>query len=110
MKLRPDFLIPRSYRLLNEEESTQLVNSRFHGPGAPDDKSKAPSPKLARLFSQTPDLIRLSPVFFDTKHTLAVVLLSNYCGGLCGGERWHTLVKRGNVWLDQDWTRCSTIS
>ncbi len=66
---------------------------------------------MAALWSrQTPDLPILSQVFFDNSHTLALVLISNYCGGLCSGEKWHVLLKRNEPWVAQDWTRCMTIS
>jgi tetratricopeptide (TPR) repeat protein len=102
VQLRPDFRITRPYKLLSDADTQQFVNFRFRG--------AAPDPKLARLFSETPDLIRLSQVFFDQNHTLAMVLVSNYCGGLCGGEKWRILIKRKGVWVDQDWARCMTIS
>jgi hypothetical protein len=78
------------------------VNFRFRG--------TAPDPSLTKIFTQTPDLIRLSPVFFSKDHTLAMVLVSNYCGSLCGGERWHVLIRRNDAWTGENWVVCSTIS
>jgi cytochrome c biogenesis protein CcmG, thiol:disulfide interchange protein DsbE len=101
-RLEPRFYISRPYRLLNSEEGGQSTQSRFQG--------KEPGPELAALFRQTPDLFRLSQVFFNHDHTLAMVLVSNYCGGLCGGEKWRVLVKRNGAWVDEDWTTCETIS
>jgi tetratricopeptide (TPR) repeat protein len=102
VKLQSRLRITRPFRLLTSAECDQFVDWRFRG--------KKPSPELAALFAQTPDLIRLSQVFFDRDHTLAMVLVSNYCGGLCGGELWHILVKRNGSWVDENWTRCRTIS
>ena len=103
VQLRPDFRIPRPYRLLSEKESEEFVNLRFRG-SAPTDA------RLAPLFKQTVDLIHLSQVFFDHDHTLAMVLVSNYCGGLCGGEKWRVLTKRNGIWVDENWAGCMTIS
>lgn len=102
VRLEPRFRITRRYKLLNHTESQQFGDFRFRG--------KQPPPGLAALFHQTPDLIRLSPVFFSDDHTMAIVLVSNYCGGLCGGEKWRILVKRNGAWIDEDWTACTTIS
>jgi peroxiredoxin len=102
VKLQSRFAITRAFRLLTSAECDQFVQSRFRG--------KQPSPELTRLFAQTPDLIRLSQVFFNSNHTLAMVLVSNYCGGLCGGEKWRILAKRNNGWVDEDWSTCTTIS
>ena len=102
VKLQPRFRILRPFRLLTSAECEQFVQFRFRG--------KEPSPELTRLFAQTPDLIRLSQVFFNRDHTLAMVLVSNYCGGLCGGERWRILLKRNGSWIDEDWSTCMTIS
>lgn len=101
-QLEPRFRITRPYTLLTEVESNQFGDFRFRG--------KEPNPALARLFRQTPDLIRLSQVFFSQDHTVAMVLVSNYCGGLCGGEKWRILIKRNGAWIDEDWVGCMTIS
>lgn len=101
-RLEPRFRINRPYKLLNAQECSQFADSRF--------REKQPSPELAELFKKTPDLIRVSPVFFSEDHTVAMVLVSNYCGGLCGGEKWRVLVKRNGAWLDRDWVSCWTVS
>ena len=36
---------------------------------------------------------------FDSKHTHAVVYVSDYCGGLCGAETLFALRKDGDRWL-----------
>lgn len=82
--LEPRFRIKRPYKLLTDDEAQQFVKARAEHE-APRD------PALAKLFVETPDLIRISQVFFDKKRTVALVLVSNYCGGLCGGEIWHAL-------------------
>jgi hypothetical protein len=101
-RLQPRFRITRPYKLLNDAESKQFGEFRFRG--------KEPDPTLAALFRRTPDLIRLSQVFFSEDHTVAMVLVSNYCGGLCGGEKWRILVKRNGAWIDEDWVGCMTMS
>ncbi|HEY7306327.1 MAG TPA: hypothetical protein VH601_19540 [Bryobacteraceae bacterium] len=101
-RLQPRFHITRPYKLLSEAEARQFTDFRFRG--------KQPDSRLSELFRQTPDLIRLSQVFFSKDHTVAMVLVSNYCGGLCGGEKWRMLVKRNGVWIDKEWARCTIIS
>ena len=79
------------------------MNFRFRG-------AKSTDPRLANLFAQTMDLVRLSQVFFDHDHTLALVLVSNYCGGLCWGEKWRVLTQHKGAWMDENWTSCMTVS
>ncbi len=101
------FHILRPYRLLNDEECSGFTDFRFRG--------KEPSAELGAIFRQTPDRIRLSQFFFSQvfcskDQMLALVLVSNYCGGLCGGEKWRVLIKRSGAWVDEDWIRCFTVS
>lgn len=40
--------------------------------------------------------IRLSPVYFDRHHTLALVLMSNFRGSLCGARLQNRLLTTGD--------------
>ncbi len=57
------------------------------------------------------DLISLSNVYFDEKHTLALVMQSAYCGNLCGYQTWRVFEKSADGrWIEQNWMRCFTVS
>lgn len=101
-KLAPRFTISRTYRMLTKAEADEFSNFRFRG--------KKPSGANAKLFRQSEDLIRLGRVFFNSDRTLALVMVSNYCGGLCGGQDWRVLEKRQGAWVTLPWNQCMTVS
>jgi len=61
-------------------------------------------------FEEATDLIRLSNVGFICDRSLAILVVANYCGTLCGGEKWHTFKCKGNEWVEQQLDGCFVIS
>ena len=89
----------RKVRLLNETEEKRLENWLFSGKDRPE-------PSLA----DATDIIRLSRVGFSSDRTLAIVIVSNYCGGLCGSERWRVFKRNKDGWVEQQWNKCLILS
>lgn len=50
------------------------------------------------------DIIRLSNVGFSHDRSLAIVIVSNYCGNMCGGEKWRIFTRSDNGWAEQQYT------
>lgn len=88
----------RKVRLLNEAEEKHLESLLFGG--------KEPEPPLA----DATDIIRLSNVGFSRDRVLAIVVVSNYCGGLCGSERWRIFKRTQDGWVEQQWNKCLIVS
>jgi hypothetical protein len=107
IQLRPAFHILRPYKLVTDAEARLFQTSRI---GDKRVSNPTPTPALTRLFAQASDIIRLGPVFFNHQRTLAIVSVSNWCGGLCGGQAWRIFIKRDHVWIEQSWSRCTLVS
>lgn len=101
-KLEPRFTIEQPYHLLTKAETDEFTDFQM--------QRKKPSRAHAKLFRQTDDLIRLGRVFFNRDRTLAIALMSHWCGGLCGEEYWGVYEKREGVWVPLDWNQCSVMS
>jgi hypothetical protein len=57
------------------------------------------------FYKQYPDsggYVEVSAVGFDRSKTQAMVYVSHYCGGLCGGGSYHLLEKSGGTWREAD--------
>ncbi len=91
----------RKLRLLNEAQEKGLENWLFGG-------TKAPEPEPS--WADATDIIRLSRVGFSSDRRLAIVVVSNYCGGLCGSERWRIFKRNKDGWVEQPWNKCFIVS
>jgi len=89
----------RKVRLLNRDEEKHLQDWLFNGKNRPE-------PSLA----EATDIIRLSRVGFSSDRSLAIVVVSNYCGGLCGSERWRIFKRSNDRWVEQRWNKCFILS
>lgn len=89
----------RKVRLLNEVEEKQVEARLF------DRKTR-----LQPMLADATDIIRLSRVGFNNDRSLAIVVVSNYCGGLCGSERWRIFKRSKGEWVEQHWNRCEVVS
>jgi len=89
----------RKVKLLNKNEEGRVEEWLFNG-------QTRPEPPL----DEATDIIRLSNVGFSGDRLLAIVTVSNYCGGLCGSERWRIFKRTKDGWTEQPWNRCVTVS
>ena len=89
----------KEVRLVNSDEEKQIVDHLFRGKPIDD-------PKL----TEAGDIVRLSPVGFSHDGKLAIMVVSNYCGGLCGGEKWRVFARAETTWKEQQWGSCFIIS
>jgi hypothetical protein len=86
-------------RLLNRDEEKHLQDWFFNGKNRPE-------PSLA----EATDIIRLSRVGFSSDRSLAIVVVSNYCGAQCGSERWRIFKRSNDRWVEQRWNKCFILS
>ncbi len=93
------FTLDRPFRLINEDQQRQISDKLFRGTPPKD-----PSLKDAT------DIITVGNVAFSKDRSLAMVVISNYCGGLCGGEKWRIFKRGAKGWVEKNWGRCSIIS
>ncbi len=54
-------------------------------------------------YEGAPSLYGFSPVFFNKSHTVALVYLTHYCGGLCGEGFWVALALENGRWKQLQW-------
>ncbi len=86
-------------RFLNEGEQTEFESTRFQ---------RAPS---VDKYKGAPALYGFSQVYFNARHTTALVYATHWCGGLCGQGMWVAPRKdaSGN-WKTLRWNAISWIS
>jgi hypothetical protein len=64
----------------------------------------------AAEFDGIPSIDTFSPVFFNRSQTLAMVYVSEYCGGLCANARWVVLERKESGWKPLPWVHTFMIS
>jgi hypothetical protein len=65
-------------------------------------------PAFYRRFPDSGGYVEVSAVGFARSKTRAMVYVSHYCGGLCGGGSYHLLEKVGGAWREADVPGVST--
>jgi hypothetical protein len=102
-QLRDEFNFKeRKLRLLTPREENPL-QKRLSG-------LSPAAPISATSLKEATDVIRLSNIGFSRDRSLAIVAVSNYCGSLCGGEKWHIFKRDGNGWVEREFDGCTAIS
>ena len=91
--------LERPYQLITKAQEEQLGMKFFRGEKPAD-----------RSLGLATDIVRVSAVGFSADRSLAILVVSNYCGGLCGGEKWHILKRTEKGWVEQKWSSCIVIS
>lgn len=86
-------------RLLNEDEQREFQNSR-----GPEKTSTAEKYKGAGA------LYAFSEIYFNDRHTVALVYATHWCGNLCGQGFWVALQLRDGRWKPLRWNSVSWIS
>ena len=76
--------------LLNGNEQETFRKSRFDGTPAPE-------------FKGAPALYGFSEVYFNAKHTVALVYATHWCGALCGEGFWLGLTLQDGKWKRAQW-------
>jgi len=65
-------------------------------------------PAFYQRYPDSGGYVEVSAVGFDPSKTRAMVYVSHYCGGLCGGGSYHLLEKSGGAWREADVPGVST--
>lgn len=85
--------------LLTPEEESAVLQKLADGRPVSD-------PQL----QEATDIIRLSNVGFNSDRSLAILIVSNYCGVVCGSEEWRVFKHGAKGWIEQPWNRCAVVS
>lgn len=98
--LVPAFNISHPYKLLNASDVADFIELHTLG--------RTPYIKNTdELLRKTPDLWRLTDVYFNGNHTLALTAISTFCGGLCGMMSWKIFEKtEDGAWKERPWVTC----
>ena len=89
---RKGFHIEHAFTLLTPDEVQQLRDAK---------SSVAVSSSMQTEWSAYPGITFFSEVYFDSKHTVALVYRSEWCAHLCSAGTWIYLEKQGNRWVQQ---------
>jgi hypothetical protein len=92
-------------RLLNAEEQQRFMRSRGTREVQPDGVAR-PEPE----FKGAPSLYAFSAVYFNAKHTVALVYATHFCGVLCGEGLWFALALEDGKWKQVRWKASAWIS
>jgi len=65
--------------------------------------SKSAPPEILKKYKGAPALYAFSGVYFNHNHRVAVVYVTQWCGGLCGEGFWVAFTNDGTGWVEQDW-------
>ena len=65
-------------------------------------------PAFYQRYPDSGGYVEVSAVGFNPSKTRAMVYVSHYCGGLCGGGSYHLLEKSGGAWREADVPGVST--
>lgn len=91
--------LPVPVRLLNSKQQAEFGTTRgFPERNAEDNYKGAPA------------LYGFSEVYFNAKHTVALVYATHYCGSLCGEGFWIALALEGGEWKRLRWKTNGWIS
>lgn len=91
--------------LLNKDQQGEFQRSRFgSNPNDPENKV------LTEKYKGAPGLYTFSEVYFNARHTVALVYAGVWCGGLCGQWRWNTFRLIEGQWKPIRWNSTVTMS
>ena len=86
--------------LLTSDERTEFEDSRSE---KADESAKAKYRGASGLYG-------FSEVYFNDRHTVALVYATHWCGGLCGEGFWFAFVLDDGRWKQQQWATTHWIS
>lgn len=89
---RKGFHIDHAFTLLTPDQVQQLRDAK---------SSVSVSSSTQTEWSAYPGITFFSEVYFDSKHTVALVYRSEWCAHLCSAGSWIYLEKQGNRWVQQ---------
>lgn len=89
---RGGFHLDHAFRLLTSTQIQELRAART---------SPAAASATQAEWSGYPGVTFFSEVYFDKKHTAALVYRSEWCAHLCSAGTWIYLEKQGNRWVQQ---------
>jgi hypothetical protein len=69
-----------------------------------------PEPTAEDKYKGAPALYGFSEVYFNAKHTVALVYATHYCGSRCGEGFWIALTLEGGEWKGLPWKTSGWIS
>ena len=97
--LERNFTIKKPYELLTPQGVNDFI-TQHSGPYIPP-----------KEFPQSAiDLFRLTDVYFDHDHTLALTAISTFCGSTCGMAQWKVFEKTKGGWQEKPWVTCGSIA
>ena len=85
------FSTPAPVRILSPEEQDEFRAALLPGSTAMEKYRGAPA------------LYSFSQVYFNNRHTVALVYASQSCGSLCGEGAWHAFALEGGHWKALHW-------
>ena len=86
-------------RLLTPEEQKEFQSTRY-----------GKTPDAQERYKGAPALYAFSEVYFNTRHTVALVYARHWCGGLCGQGLWIAVALENGHWKRLPWNATSWIS
>jgi hypothetical protein len=99
IRLTPEgFRLSVPFSLLTESEQAQFVTSALNLNAAVDNAANL-------KFSGAPGINKFSQVYFNQKHSLAMVYTEQWCGGLCGSFHWVVLELKNEQWTVLPWVQ-----
>jgi hypothetical protein len=93
--------LPVPVRLLTPAEQHEFQSTRF---------STAKDSTAAAKYNGAPALYGFSQVYFNARHTVAIVYATHWCGSLCGEGFWIALALENGQWKSLNWSSLSWIS
>lgn len=74
------------------------------------EQSRFANSEIAAKYKGAPALYGFSEVYFNLRHTVALVYATHWCGGLCGQGMWMALALQDGHWKPLHWPSVSWIS
>ena len=103
------FKLSTPFVLLNQEQ-TRLYESNILGLMFLGQKISEAEQDMRRLVSGAGGLTKFSEVYFNPRHTMAMVYTVQDCGPNCGAGYWVVLERKDSRWRDLHWLSPGWIS
>jgi len=108
--LTPDgFKLPTPFVLLNQEQ-TRLYGSNIIGLMVLGETMSKAEQDMRQLVSGAVGLNKFSEVYFNSRHTMAMVYTVQECGPTCGAGYWVVLGRKDGRWKDLHWMSPGWVS
>lgn len=95
------FKLSNNYRLLNAADKEEFETA-LSGPMPPS--------ATAVKFKGARALFAFSPIYFNSRHTVALLYARDWCGNVCGHGFWLAFADENGTWKSLDWNSTFWIS